>query len=735
MVKRLPVIVILLGLAGPVALAGPEEYSRIARISYLEGNVSFQHPNEVDWSAASINMALQPNDRIYTGDNSRAEVEFDDGSFLRLAEKTDVEILSLSEDLVQVRVLVGLCSLTVQTKLAFEINTPAAAFSTLKKGVFRFDVTEDGSTDAIVRKGRLEAASNSGTQRIDSGELYHVTPGDLGTGLLSRYDSRDSWDEWTDRRSAELTAHTSRRYIPDNVYMGVSELDQYGHWVAVDSYGPAWVPYYVDAGWSPYWVGRWCYRPMWGWTWVSYEPWGWLPYHYGRWHHAGFGWCWLPGPSFGFNFWSPALVRFYYGPSWVSWCPLGPGDYYNVNHYYHNRTNIYQINNIRLMQNRSPEDLANRHVPGAFRTVATHDFVSSGLGTRGRNASIQNAQELWREGRMVTDRLPVQPSASSYAPAPDRPAVRPARDRGLPSIVRTMPATDPVGRDRFVRVTGQPSTTSPVSRVGGRSRAAGSEGAGSGAVSDSGRNGAAAPSGGQVGRGTAAVGTSAPGSIGGRAGNPSKGREVLPGNRTGIERPRATDRDIPRASNPRQESIPRPRTESSPAPRFERQAPQRSEPERSRATERPRPPRNEESSSYQPRTSFGRSDGEREAPQPSVSVWSHVQNRSQAAGTNNSSSYQSRTGGGASYGERSAIAPPAQQAGRVVNGIQGPLSSQQSTWNSGRTVYAAPAAPSLSGRGGWVGGTSGSSAPAVRSSPPASSFPRGEAGIGRPHSH
>src|SRR5439155_500006 len=85
---------------------------------------------------------------------------------------------------------------------------------------------------------------------------------------------------------------------------------RYGRWVAVDEYGPAWVPLNVDAGWSPYWVGRWVYRPFWGWTWVSYEPWGWVPYHYGRWHfRSNLGWCWLPGPSLGFHFWSPGLCR------------------------------------------------------------------------------------------------------------------------------------------------------------------------------------------------------------------------------------------------------------------------------------------------------------------------------------------------------------------------------------------------------------------------------------------
>ena len=71
----------------------------------MDGHVSFQHPNEVDWTAASVNMALQPGDRIYSGEDGRAEIEIDDGSVLHLSEKTDIEILSLRDDLIQMRAL------------------------------------------------------------------------------------------------------------------------------------------------------------------------------------------------------------------------------------------------------------------------------------------------------------------------------------------------------------------------------------------------------------------------------------------------------------------------------------------------------------------------------------------------------------------------------------------------------------------------------------------------------
>jgi hypothetical protein len=441
------------------AYAEDDSYMRLVRLSYLEGNVSYQHSSDVDWSEASINFPLEPGDRIYTGQNGRAEMQFDDGSVCRLAENTDFEILSLKEDFIQVRILVGLATLTAAGSVDFEIDTPAAAFSTLRKGVYRFDVVENGDSDAIVRKGELEAANNEFSQRIQSGELLHVRGGEDPDPALSQYNRRDLWDEWNDRRNADMRAGVSQSYLPNNVYIGASEMDRNGRWVDVDTYGTAWVPT-VDVSWSPYSVGRWCYRPFYGWTWVSYETWGWLPYHYGSWHRsASYGWCWIPGPAFSFNFWSPGLVAFYSGPGWVSWCPLGPGDYYNINNYHFNH-NVYsyQLTQLRTLHVRAPEDPLNRQVKGAFRTVETEHFKNGSFNDR-RVAGWKNIDQPWKEGSLVKDRLNVPPSSGSFRPAPDRPMVQPKVNNSMAVVVRSNPTinanptVNTAARERFIPIT------------------------------------------------------------------------------------------------------------------------------------------------------------------------------------------------------------------------------------------------------------------------------------------
>jgi hypothetical protein len=458
MTRRLVFLMMVIFVTCSIAWTKEEndDYSRLARLSYLEGEVSFKNASDPDWSAASINLPLEPGDRIFTGSKGRAEIQFDDGSVFRLAEDTDIEILSLKEDLVQLRIMMGLTTLMTTSETDFEINTPAAAFNTKRAGIYRFDVIENGDTDAIVRKGELEAGNNEFEQKVVRNELIHISPQTSGDPEISDYERHDEWDEWNDRRNAYALENGSRGYLPENVTIGASDLNRNGRWISVEEYGNAWVPSYVDASWSPYSVGRWCYRPLYGWTWVSYEPWGWLPYHYGSWYNSPrYGWCWIPGPAFSFYFWSPGLVSFYNGPGWVSWCPLGPGDYYNISYYHYNRhQHQHYLTYLIKLHHRAPENNFHRNTPGAFRTVSLDHFRDGNFRDRDRNSRWERVDKPWSQGAFVKGRLDIKPSHMSYRPAPDRIAAWPVHRNELPSIVRHVPGVYPDNNHgRFTRIT------------------------------------------------------------------------------------------------------------------------------------------------------------------------------------------------------------------------------------------------------------------------------------------
>src|SRR3989441_12744748 len=105
----------------------------------------------------------------------------------------------------------------------------------------------------------------------------------------------DAWDRWNYERSDHLLDAMSARYVPSGVY-GADDLDHYGDWQIVATYGPVWVPRSVAAGWGPDSTGRWVLGPYYGWAWGDAAPWGLGPSPYGRWGFVGRLLAWAPGP-------------------------------------------------------------------------------------------------------------------------------------------------------------------------------------------------------------------------------------------------------------------------------------------------------------------------------------------------------------------------------------------------------------------------------------------------------
>jgi hypothetical protein len=102
-------------------------------------------------------------------------------------------------------------------------------------------------------------------------------------------------------------------------------LAGHGEWIGIDGGTYAWRPMHMDAGWRPYWDGRWVWTDD-GWYWDSDEPWAWATYHYGRWYYDDYyGWIWIPGYD-----WAPAWVEWRYGGDYVGWAPLGPYAIFNA---------------------------------------------------------------------------------------------------------------------------------------------------------------------------------------------------------------------------------------------------------------------------------------------------------------------------------------------------------------------------------------------------------------------
>jgi hypothetical protein len=331
-------------LAVPALAADPEAlgFERTPpRLSFLDGDASFYRPGAEDWSEAEVNMPLAAGDELYTADGANLEVQIGERAYLRAGEETQLGLDSLEPDYLQLRVSEGQVSLDLRTLKAsqtFEIATPNAAFTVERSGYYRVEVADDTTTFTTRRGGRASVTPARGATGTIAPSEQVVISGNQAPQLETyAAPELDGWDRWNYARTDGQLDAVSARYVPGGVY-GVDDLDHWGDWRVVPTYGAIWVPRGVAAGWAPYSAGRWLYDPYYGWTWVDAAPWGWAPYHHGRWVYVSGYWGWAPGPLVVRPYYAPALVAFFGGSGarvrvsagvpfpYIGWVALGWGE-------------------------------------------------------------------------------------------------------------------------------------------------------------------------------------------------------------------------------------------------------------------------------------------------------------------------------------------------------------------------------------------------------------------------
>ena len=307
------------------------------RLSYADGEVSYFRPGAQDWAPAQVNTALAPGDELYTGNRGNLELQVGARAFVRAWGDSQLGLVNHEPDFLQIKVTAGHVALdlrNVDPGRTVEIDTPQAAFTIERPGYYRVDVTQTGSSFVTRRSGQA-TMTPAGGQAVAIASSEEVVLEGTETPTVRSYvaPELDVWDRWNYARTDDLIDSISSRYVSAGVY-GVDDLDHYGDWRVVPTYGSVWVPQSVPAGWAPYSTGRWIMDPYYGWTWVDTAPWGWAPYHYGRWVFVSGYWAWAPGPVVVRPVYAPALVAFFGGPSvhvaigvpGVSWVALGWGE-------------------------------------------------------------------------------------------------------------------------------------------------------------------------------------------------------------------------------------------------------------------------------------------------------------------------------------------------------------------------------------------------------------------------
>jgi hypothetical protein len=425
---------LLLASRPAAAQAAEDEVQQgVARVSYLSGEVSFARGDDPDnWQNAALNVPMTLGDRLYSAEDGRAELAILGGDYVRLAAQTDFSALNLTDEVKQFSLAAGAASFHirhVRQDETFEVDTPNVAVTFDVPGDYRIDVDADGNSRVQVRRGQAVVAAGGGQVSVDAGSEMKIDGIDSPQYDIVGLSRSDSFDQWVNQRQRRLISPRSYRYVNASI-VGAEDLDSYGRWDNIPSYGYCWTPANVEAGWQPYRLGHWVWIDPWGWTWVGDEPWGWAPYHYGRWVTSSSRWYWVPvAPSATYVSYSPALVAFVGGgPGWsgsvtvggggyVGWFPLAPRDPFNP----------WWGSRAALSVNVSNVTYVNRN----YVTVVNHNtFVSGGYVA----TSVVRDPVVVRQvvsAPVIRGALPVMPTVSSLRvsakanlPAPSHPSAR-----------------------------------------------------------------------------------------------------------------------------------------------------------------------------------------------------------------------------------------------------------------------------------------------------------------------
>jgi len=161
-------------------MACAEETSRKseAKLVSKENSVDSSRPPG-EWRSATVGQELIVHDRLRTGEDSRAAVEFGDASVLRIDELTEEEILSP-------QVATAKPTLNLKQGSAYffsreksrevHVQTPAAN-GAIRGTEFVVNVAANGSATFTVLDGEVEISNSQGSVSVQSGERADVQPG------------------------------------------------------------------------------------------------------------------------------------------------------------------------------------------------------------------------------------------------------------------------------------------------------------------------------------------------------------------------------------------------------------------------------------------------------------------------------------------------------------------------------------------------------------------------------
>jgi hypothetical protein len=276
-----------------------DSQARIVRLSDVQGSVQIDKNTGLGFESAFVNLPITQGTQLRTGDRGRAEIEFEDGSSLRLTPNTTVEFskLGLSDSgkrISEVHLVQGMAYVNWLGKDDFSLNFSRETLAVDRAAHFRVDTSSQVANLAVF-KGDVDVDGPNGKLSVEKKKNATFDVAENDKSNVSGKIAEAPLDSW-DKEAGSYHDQYAKNNNNSPYGYGLADLNYYGAYTNVPGYGMMWQPYFTGVGWDPFLDGAWGFYPGYGYMFASAYPWGWLPYRYGSWAFVpNYGWMWQPG--------------------------------------------------------------------------------------------------------------------------------------------------------------------------------------------------------------------------------------------------------------------------------------------------------------------------------------------------------------------------------------------------------------------------------------------------------
>lgn len=207
-------------------------------VNTVVGQVWVKRAGQTSEQRLTSDDDLASGDVVSTGVWARAEILLNPGSYFRLGESSEFELVDSSLDNLRIKLIKGTAILEAiggeNTELRISIVTAQQPLVIVRRGLYRINA-QAGLTELLVQKGRVQL-SNNPPEIAKGGKKIVVSGGSPLIAKIGKYE-KDEFDKWSRDRgqtlaqaNVRLTARTMSGYTALNNWGFGSGFGRLGLW-------------------------------------------------------------------------------------------------------------------------------------------------------------------------------------------------------------------------------------------------------------------------------------------------------------------------------------------------------------------------------------------------------------------------------------------------------------------------------------------------------------------------